>query len=794
MKTIIFHKTFFAFTLLCLAAFTVDLNAQDTYTSNVNNADWDDPSTWTCAGPCAGVGYPNLNTDIVIIDGHSIDVDGSTHHVGSVTLNPGSNSTTDLFIINGGNLTIENNFVATKTTSAISELNVNNSSLLIKGSADFDNLGTNNRLQFQITNGGQVTINSDLTFEYDPSSGTDGTREILVQGANGGTVSTLNVGGNVELIRGDDGNSDAFDIKIENGAIWNVTGNLTAIINDDNDCSNDIDIVASSSDSEINIGGNLLMTNNGGRYLRFDVQSNSQATIQGNVSLTHNKSGTCDPSQPGGNRAVIFQAGGGSAVADINGDILFCAGRGGDALVSLVNGSDLKLAGKFIRSDNAGSSCPGSDSYGELFMSNVSTLTLDGTTEQNLPPSDNTFDVFKYEHVIINNTGVNCPNYAVICSGPGPSIIDNSLTLTDGIVQSTVANTLTLGDNVNSNLGSDDSFVDGPVRKLGNDGSNTVNLPTGDIVSTNCHCGPIGIFNPQNSGDYTAEYFHSAAQDPLDKGVGVDNVSSVEHWGLSQQGGNDVEVTLYWKDAAESGIDNLTDLIVVSYDASTTWQSLGQGSVTGGVGANVAGSVTSAIDATDYIEFTFGNVMAPLPVELISFSGSLDNNSILLNWKTATETNNRMFSVEKLNDANQFETIGNVAGNGNSVLVNEYDFIDRNPISGNNYYRLKQIDFDGKYEFSNTININNINPIIELIAYPNPSIKDVRVVVNNPSKEKMLISLTNNLGLTIWKSDLIISNSNWIKDFQLDQNGIYTVSVQIGKRFIHQKIVVVNEY
>lgn len=96
----------------------------------------------------------------------------------------------------------------------------------------------------------------------------------------------------------------------------------------------------------------------------------------------------------------------------------------------------------------------------------------------------------------------------------------------------------------------------------------------------------------------------------------------------------------------------------------------------------------------------------PLPVELISFFGQREEEEVLLNWETASELNNDYFIVERATDENTFTEIGRVTGNGNSSQLNAYLFIDQNPANGNNYYRLKQVDFNGQYEFSNTIVIN----------------------------------------------------------------------------------------
>jgi hypothetical protein len=96
----------------------------------------------------------------------------------------------------------------------------------------------------------------------------------------------------------------------------------------------------------------------------------------------------------------------------------------------------------------------------------------------------------------------------------------------------------------------------------------------------------------------------------------------------------------------------------------------------------------------------------PLPVELISFTGEKYLSSVLLKWETASETNNDYFIVERATDQDPFSAIGNVNGNGNSTQLINYSFTDYHPTTGNNYYRLKQTDYNGAFKYSNILSVN----------------------------------------------------------------------------------------
>ncbi|MFD2246818.1 T9SS type A sorting domain-containing protein [Pontibacter ruber] len=100
------------------------------------------------------------------------------------------------------------------------------------------------------------------------------------------------------------------------------------------------------------------------------------------------------------------------------------------------------------------------------------------------------------------------------------------------------------------------------------------------------------------------------------------------------------------------------------------------------------------------------NALSPLPVTLASFKGNVQNTATVLNWSTATEINNEKFVIERSQDGRTFEAIGTVKGNGNSSVLLKYSFTDLNPLNGTNYYRLRQVDYDGTVNLSHVIALN----------------------------------------------------------------------------------------
>ncbi len=111
-----------------------------------------------------------------------------------------------------------------------------------------------------------------------------------------------------------------------------------------------------------------------------------------------------------------------------------------------------------------------------------------------------------------------------------------------------------------------------------------------------------------------------------------------------------------------------------------------------------------------------------IPVELTSFTADVINDAVVLNWSTATEVNNQMFEIERRSEEGQFFTIGYVEGYGTTTEPQEYSYMDNSVGTGIYYYRLKQIDYDGSFEYSYVVEVEVTAPIEFALHqnYPNP--------------------------------------------------------------------------
>lgn len=148
-----------------------------------------------------------------------------------------------------------------------------------------------------------------------------------------------------------------------------------------------------------------------------------------------------------------------------------------------------------------------------------------------------------------------------------------------------------------------------------------------------------------------------------------------------------------------------------------------------------------------------------IPIELISFNAVLRNNSIQLNWSTASESNNRGFEIQKssivdetshnLSEENQiWETVGFINGKGTSTEQQNYTFVDENLKPGKYSYRLKQIDFNGKFSFSNIVEVSVELPLQFLLDqnYPNPFNPSTKIIWQSPVAGHQTLKVYDVLG------------------------------------------------
>jgi hypothetical protein len=187
------------------------------------------------------------------------------------------------------------------------------------------------------------------------------------------------------------------------------------------------------------------------------------------------------------------------------------------------------------------------------------------------------------------------------------------------------------------------------------------------------------------------------------------------------------------------------------------------------------------------IENTVEQLMKDLviPVELTSFSASLVDNKVLLNWSTATELNNRGFDIERKYGNSSFEKVGFIPGFGTTTEARTYSYSDQNVAVGSYTYRLKQMDFDGTFSYSKEVNVEVNPPLVFALEqnYPNPFNPATTIKFSIPQDGFVNLSVYNLLGEKV--ATLVNTNQKagrYEVNFDASRfaSGVYFYSIEAG--------------
>lgn len=195
-----------------------------------------------------------------------------------------------------------------------------------------------------------------------------------------------------------------------------------------------------------------------------------------------------------------------------------------------------------------------------------------------------------------------------------------------------------------------------------------------------------------------------------------------------------------------------------------------------------------ANNSTNYFTIGSANVITPLPIELEYFDVKLnDRKSVDINWTTLSEINSDYFVIEKRTDYSDWNEIDIVDGAGNSNSILRYYSEDQNPVFGNNYYRLKHVDFNGSFVYSDIRSIE-INGTEEIHIYPIPASNILTIIGENI--ETKSVKLLSSIGQEIqFKVDSSFNDEIQINVHDI-VDGIYYLQITSGEEIKSHKIVI----
>ncbi len=363
-----------------------------------------------------------------------------------------------------------------------------------------------------------------------------------------------------------------------------------------------------------------------------------------------------------------------------------------------------------------------------------------------------------------------------------PVEVSTLLSLTNGIIVTSTTNPIHITNETTTvELGNSNSYIDGPFQiTMSNNGSSILNLPigkSGDYRPAKL----TPVHNKSTSYTYTAELFNGDANalscSPIP--TGISHLSGVHYWKIHRSDNSDglssAVVELYY--GTNDGVTDYANLKVIKSsgsDCPSTWINTG-GTATG----NNSGSITSGM-FTSFSSFTIGNVEGggnPLPIQLANFDGDCINNKHTLRWTTLSEMNCKQFILQRSSDGRIWMGLDSLPGSGTSFRTHHYQLATVS--SSDTYYRLKQVDYDGKFEFTAPILVKSCtisNTVVEVL----PNIGDGYAIISYAgisTSDVAYVAVINIL------NKAIIQNTDYPLsqiDLRNHPSGIYMV--QVGMR------------
>ena len=272
-------------------------------------------------------------------------------------------------------------------------------------------------------------------------------------------------------------------------------------------------------------------------------------------------------------------------------------------------------------------------------------------------------------------------------------------------------------------------------------GNSNVVYPVGIASAYN----PLTLKDNANTNTYgvSVKQGFAAANPP----IGADWVD--RQWTITKTtpSAASTDATFQWNSPSEQQGSFNTNLCSIGHYSGGTWD------YNAAAAATCAGGICTRTRTglTSFSPFGVISGAVVLPVEFVNFKATPQYKAVLLNWQTASETNNKGFQIERSSNGKSFGNIGFIKAKGSNAV---YDFTDDTPLSMN-YYRLRQIDMDGKEAFSKVISANMDENKGKMYFAPNPAKDHLTITINdNNSASIRLFDLLGRLVLSKSISDV----------------------------------------
>lgn len=432
---------------------------------------------------------------------------------------------------------------------------------------------------------------------------------------------------------------------------------------------------------------------------------------------------------------------------------------------------------------------------GTISGTTAGVLNLNGTSTQNI--NGTAVNTTTFGKININNSnGVSLGTNVDVTGTTGVDFLQGPLTLNASNIRFASGSTW-----ANTNTSTKFFITNGLGLVSAQNAGAAVQYPVGVATGTTNYT-PITITNAGISDSYGVRVqsgfrtnYNSSDGAPSGSLINtfVVNVSWIVNEGVA--GNSALTTTLQWNSANETtGFDRTLSMVGYYRYALSNWAVSSIGGITN-VGGAFAKTVSPALTSFSFLPISIGTASSPLPIELLDFSVKRVNNDAHLEWSTASETNNDHFEIERSLDGVTYKQIGTEKGAGNSTQVINYEMNDVNAgdfvLNGTIYYRLKQVDYDGKYSYSNIQNVFFSDEASTLI-YPNPTQGNLTISYTAASEYEIMIRVIDILGAIVKEQK--IQTDRGKHDLKLDlnelANGHYKIMLIAPSGVLTEKIVV----
>jgi hypothetical protein len=746
------------------------------------NSPWEfslDNNSWSAASrhPTSADNAVSINANITlsssltideltILPGGTLDITGGTFTVNNGSSNPDilvqgilKNSTTTGFTVNSGaNIVVDNGgkyqHNPTSDAGSVTTMTWNSGATceILKSSGAPGNLNqAYHHFTWASTTQGSGNINliGNLeTINGDFNITNTGTGSIRLTGSS---ENTLNIAGDLNIANG-------TTLSLGNGSAIstvNIDGDLTV-----NGALNMMD--GGSNNGFVNLKGNLSgngtiteATNGTGCKITFNGTSLQTAAIG---AVTNVVSFQVDNSSGGvtlnSNLAINS-----SATLTVNG--ILDAGSNvisGPGAFTLSNGATFKTSNS--------SGIVGSITVtGAKTFSTTANYTFNNATTT--PFHDAQSSPVSAANVTLGNSIT--LNKSLTVSG--------TLDLSGGYV-TLGSNTLTIGNAGGITGASAASYVvTNSTGKLKRNaiGNSNVSFPVGD----NNYYAPATLSNAGTSDNFSVGFSQTA---PGCFSTGQQDGGVTATWDISEDNAGQSNCTISFDVGSLPAGNNfiLSEAVIAHCNGTTLDYSNG----------SVSGNIVTGTGFTSFSPFGVLKSSA-LPIELVDFQAIKLEQSTLLTWITATELNNDYFAIERSANGSAFREIGRIAGKGNSFVPQDYHFSDKAPLPGMNYYRLRQVDFDGEFTHSDVQSVRFEANRNQATIQPTLASNEVRILFPAEATDPAAVELLDFSSriLQVWQ----IEEANG--DFNINVSelkaGVYFLKIESGKtiethRFVKQ--------